>query len=353
MTHRLIAASVALLLAQVVHADDRPARLRLRTAPGTARGLAPEASRPATWADIPSDVIRPLTEAEAAAFAPPTPSGPLLDLSRLRASLFGQRVSLTQPTPVPTYAAEPVAQSVPAAPTIYARGPAYRWYGWGAMPPGREAASTPPSESWMAQTGATRGAFPIGTTAPEVAAPNPPAAMPPPPPMVAAIPANVPPPPVEAFDPNQPVSMTNLPQLPPGAVLVDASVAPSPVPMIGVPMTPVTPQSPAVVPVSETAAPPMSGPPQAWKPVPPAVAPAIVQASATVPVPDFVPPIERSVREAAKGLGVVKAVRFPKPGTMTVALRCKNAADANAAAKAISSLPAVTPLAVEFAVELE
>ena len=348
--HRLIAASAALVLIGHAAAEDRPARLRLRTAPPTVRGLAPEASRPATWADSPADVVRPLTIEEARMLTPAPPSsGPILDLSRLRATLFGEVASVMQPAPVPS----PTYRTEPAAPTIYARGPAYRWYGWGAMSPGRETAPAKPSESWMAQTGATPGAFPAGTATPEVAMPTPPATPEPVPTAPLAImPVSVPmtTPPSASFDPNQPVSMTNLPQLPPGAVLVDANFQPSPPPMVGVPMTPVSP----IVPASDTTSPPpMSGPPQAWKPVAPALTPSVVQASATVAVPDFTPPLERAVRDAAKGMATVTAVRFPATNRMTVALRCKNVAAANAAAKAISALPAVTPLAVEFAVELE
>ena len=345
MTHRLAACAVLTLLGHAV-AQDRPARLRLRPPPPTARGLAPEAGRPATWADSPADVVRPLTEAEARLLTPAPPSGPILDLSRLRSTLFGQPVSVTQPASVSSYSAESLPE--PAAPTIYARGPAYRWYGWGAMPPGREAAPAKPSEAWLSQTGATPGAFPAGTVAaaPEIAPPVTPAPTAKP---TAMVPTELPmsAPPNTGFDANQPISMTNLPPLPPGAVLVDANVPPGPPPMVGVPMTPVSP----VVPASGATPPPLSGPPQAWRPVAPTVTPAVVQASATVP--DFTPPLERAVRDATKGVATVTAVRFPAPGRMAVALRCKSVAEANAATKAISALPAVTPLAVEFAVELE
>lgn len=355
MTHRPIAAVLILTLSGTAGAEDRPARLRLRTGPPTARGLAPEATRPAaTWADNPAGV-RPLTAAEAQAMAVPTPTAaPLLDLSHLRASLFGPPDASFQPESAPAVAG-------PAS--VYARGPAYRWYGWGAVP-GRAATPAKPSDAWMSQTGATPGAFPAaaeGDAAP--ASPPTPMAVTPmvAPPVATQVAAFVPTTsasmtdsplgvaplrsPTGAFDANQPVSMTNVPPLPPGAVLVDPNFAPGAPPMVGVPMTPLTPMAvPTGVPVVE----PVTGPPQAWRAVPSDV----VQASATASRPDPAPPLERAVREAVRGLATAAVVTFPAPGRMTVALTCRTAADGSAAAEAVWRLPAAKPLAVEFAVTI-
>ena len=370
MTHRLIAASALALVASAGYSAEPPARLRLVTGP-TARGLAPEASQPpALWADQPlPNGVRPLTAAEAASLVPQPPaSRGLFDFSLPRTNLIGHTLTAFAPSPTPTYSSEPTP--VPALAQIdakvYASKPAYRWYGWGAMTPGRnpmapEGRAPKPSEAWLNETGATPGAFPSTANPAPVEAvaeqprPTPTPATPTPPaetvPASATIPMTAAP--TGVFNPNEPVSMTNVPPLPPGAVLIDPNAAGFPPPMVGIPMTPMVPFSPPVPTLT-----PMPEAPQAWHSAggaPKVLAarpttPTIIQASATAP--DFRPPIERMIATAAQGTATVTEVRFVGPNKLIVSLRCLNAAAASAATKAISALPAVKPREVEFAVIL-
>ena len=182
LTRKLLTAGITVTAVGVVHAEEPAPTVRIArvTAGPIARGAAPD-DRPASqampgWLAGPtSTAVRPLTGAEQAAAAS---VAPVKKPSLADSTFSGVKGFLSPgptpgqvptPTPLPQGMQPPAAQSA-ASPGVYAGPPAYRWYGYGAVTPGRnphapEGVSPRGSPNWYAQSGATPGAFPVTVTA--------------------------------------------------------------------------------------------------------------------------------------------------------------------------------------------
>jgi hypothetical protein len=142
-----------------------------------------------------------------------------------------------------------------------------------------------------------------------------------------------------------PVAFTAARAAPPTQAAV-TEVSPQPLPTV-------TSVSPGVMPVSFAAFAPAPAPAQA---APAAVSPAWAAPAAATAVPlgrgqkpdGGAPTLEQSVRDAAYGLAAVTEFKVTGPSKVRVSLRVGSAADAQAAADAVSKLPALKPFAVEF-----
>ncbi len=147
--------------------------------PLVTRGLAPDDRPPQpmpSWLAGPTPTaVRPLTSAEQAAAS----VAPVKKPGLVESTYTGMKSYLTPPsqapgqapTPLPQGMLPPVAQyAPPTTPGVYAGPPAYRWYGYGAVTPGRnphapDGNSPRGSSNWYVQSGATPGAFPVTVTA--------------------------------------------------------------------------------------------------------------------------------------------------------------------------------------------
>ena len=279
--------------------------------PLVTRGLAPDDRPPQpmpSWLAGPTPTaVRPLTTAEQAAAS----VAPVKKPGLVESTYTGMKSYLTpppgqapgqSPTPLPQGMLPPVAQYAPqTTPGVYAGPPAYRWYGYGAVTPGRnphapDGNSPRGSSNWYVQSGATPGAFPVTVTASGQAAfgqPVAPAELPsytlgnvaaaldrptdPPVPATSA--------PAFAPDPGQPLPVTVSAAVEPASLSTPASSESLPAPL---PVFTSSPQAaePALMP---TVTPVPTGTPSVTPPArlsePPAFAPTVSSVPAPVPAP--------------------------------------------------------------------
>ena len=322
----LAAGSVALLgVAATASAQDPGPTVRISRVvavfddrrPLVTRGLAPDDRPPQpmpSWLAGPTPTaVRPLTTAEQAAAS----VAPVKKPSLVESTYTGMKSYLTpppsqapgqSPTPLPQGMLPPAAQYAPqTTPGVYAGPPAYRWYGYGAVTPGRnphapDGNSPRGSPNWYVQSGATPGAFPVTVTASGQAAfgqPVAPTELPsytlgnvaaaldrptdPPAPPTAA--------PAFAPDPGQPLPVIVSAAVEPASLSTPAVAEslPAPLPVFTTPPRPPEPAlMPTVTPVP-TVAPMPTGTPSVTMPArlsePPAFAPTVSAAPAPVPAP--------------------------------------------------------------------
>ncbi len=177
LTRKCLAAGLAVTsVGAVAAAQDAPAgRIGRVVAAPVARAAAPDDRPPAGWLAGPtSTAVRPLTGAEqAAASVSPVKKPSLAEstFSGVKSFIAPPAGPSATPTPLPQ-GMQPPAAKYAASPTpgVYAGPPAYRWYGYGAVTPGRnphapDGVSPRGSPNWYVQSGATPGAFPVTVTA--------------------------------------------------------------------------------------------------------------------------------------------------------------------------------------------
>lgn len=278
--------------------------------PLVTRGLAPDDRPPQampSWLAGPTPTaVRPLTGAEqAAASVAPAKKPGLVEstytgMKSYLAPPAGQAPGRS-PTPLPQGMLPPAAQyAPPTTPGVYAGPPAYRWYGYGAVTPGRnphapDGVSPRGSPNWYVQSGATPGAFPVTVTASGQTAAGRPV---PPPELPSYTLGNVagsldrptdppaPPTPAPAFapDPSQPLPVT-VTAVEPASLSTPAVAASEPVP-VPVFTTPPRPPEPALMP---TVTPVPTGTPSVTPPARLNEPPAFAPAASTAPVPVAAP----------------------------------------------------------------
>jgi hypothetical protein len=309
-------------------------------------------SIPGDWAKtFPSDPPKPTAPGSAPADGG---QGWFTDTTRAVKSALGlkppepqpqPRVGQVQAAPPPQPAVRPTGRSPSGAP-VYSGVPAYRWYGWGSVTPGANpyapgGESPQGSASWYAQTGATPGAFPVPVANPF---------RPPPgagPPAYVVTQASPPPQAMAALNPSARFTLPAPPQLqtiaqtpppvaytpPPAAVL---PLAPSPPPWSGGPVI-------------------MPGPPEPrWQPaaVPLSIRPVEPEAQPVVrgqqPSDDPDASIAAKIRAACDGLVSGVNVECEGQGRLVVSFAATTQTLAEIAARAVSAIPELRPVAVEF-----
>ncbi len=358
----LVAGSVALLgVGTAAHAQDPGPTVRISRVvavfddrrPLVTRGLAPDDRPPQpmpSWLAGPTPTaVRPLTGAEQAAAS----VAPVKKPSLVESTYTGMKSYLTpppsqapgqSPTPLPQGMLPPVAQYAPqTTPGVYAGPPAYRWYGYGAVTPGRnphapDGNSPRGSPNWYVQSGATPGAFPVTVTASGQAAfgqPVAPAELPsytlgnvaaaldrPTDPPVPATPA-----PAFAPDPGQPLPVTVSAAVEPASLSTPAATesfpAPLPVftsspraaePALMPTVTPVPTGTPSVTPPARLSEPPAFAPTVSAAPVP---APAGPQPLLTWNSSSTDPAVAFSGSKSTAAAASVAAVSLPPAASVT------------------------------------
>jgi len=271
----------------------------------------------------------------------------------------------------------PVQGTSPGGAPVYAGVPAYRWYGWGTVTPGMnpyapDGEYPKGSANWYAQTGATPGAFPVPVANPFR---PPPGSDPPvyvrattaPPPPVSPPPPRLDPPPLP-----RPIAQTP----PPSQYALPAPPDPPPLPVShSVPAAPVPPPA-RPVPVGVPAAPvvPPGLPESRWQTAPPAPAPTpiipvmrslsqtsavepgwgpagggtVLVARGQEPADDPDAKVVGRIRAACEGLVTGVTVERAGPNRLVVSFSATTETLAEIAARAVSAIPDLRPVAVDF-----
>ena len=222
------------------------------------------------------------------------------------------RVGQPQAAKAPPPANAPLVGRAPGGGTVYAGAPAYRWFGWGTTTPGQNPYApsgdyAPTSATWYAQTGATPGAFPVPVANPFRAPPGPTTPAYAVQPAPAAMPAPQAPPGFRAIARSQPQQAQTRPAPPP---VSEPKWTPTTVPTLPAPMM----QTPPIF-------------------------------RGQVPTAD---PLDAQIQAACQGL--VKDVRLSRPaeGQVKIYFTATTETLAEIAARAISAIPELKPLDVQF-----